>query len=187
MRIHATTSGSLANGPGRSFVIWTQGCSRRCEGCCNPETWDPEGGIKVPLVDLFEKITSERDIDTVVFSGGEPLDQADMIAPLLCGVAIERPELRWVLFTGYSGAAIHAHYPHAFEDFDLIVAGPYDRTCPRTDGDPPLLASKNQELIFPSGRLSLADLKDIPDVEYLLDDDKLVRTGVGAADLGDGM
>jgi hypothetical protein len=64
--------------------------------------------------------------------------------------------------------------------FDLIVAGMYDPEYPRTQNDSPLLATRNQELIFPTGRISLTDLKDIPEVEFYLNDEgDLVRTGIG--------
>ena len=26
-----------AEGPGLRFVVWVQGCLKRCQGCCNPE------------------------------------------------------------------------------------------------------------------------------------------------------
>ena len=186
MRVHAIVSGSLANGPGSSFVIWTQGCARRCDGCSNPGTWDPAGGTEVRTSDLLERILVE-DVDSVVFSGGEPLDQAGEVDMLAFQIHESRPELRLVLFTGHPVGALKAAYPFVEKLFDLVIAGPYDHTCPRSEIDPPLVASRNQELWFPTGRLSVNDLVEIPDVEYLLDDDdNLVRTGIGAADL-DGM
>jgi len=184
MRIHATLSGSLANGPGRSFVVWFQGCSRHCEGCCNPETWDPAGGTEILLLDLVDRILATPDIDTVVLSGGEPLEQEGWVELLVAAVTDQRPDLRWVLFTGYSAAALHLLMGPVMGLFDLIVAGPYDKTCPRTEGDPPLLSSKNQELRFPTGRITREDLEDIPEVEFLLDEnDDLVRTGIGVPGL----
>ena len=30
---------SKVNGPGNRFVLWTQGCSKGCSECFNPETW----------------------------------------------------------------------------------------------------------------------------------------------------
>ena len=31
---------SKVNGPGNRFVLWTQGCSKGCSECFNPETWN---------------------------------------------------------------------------------------------------------------------------------------------------
>ena len=33
-----------AEGPGRRFALWVQGCSLRCEGCCNPHLFAERGG-----------------------------------------------------------------------------------------------------------------------------------------------
>ena len=27
-------------GPGKRIALWTSGCSKRCEGCANPELWE---------------------------------------------------------------------------------------------------------------------------------------------------
>ena len=32
--------------PGVCVSFFTQGCPHHCEGCHNPETWDPEGGYE---------------------------------------------------------------------------------------------------------------------------------------------
>ena len=40
---------NIVNGDGLRAVIWTQGCFSHCEGCQNPETWDPEAGFLVLL------------------------------------------------------------------------------------------------------------------------------------------
>ncbi|HGG57662.1 MAG TPA: 4Fe-4S cluster-binding domain-containing protein, partial [Nannocystis exedens] len=33
-----------AEGPGRRFALWVQGCSLHCPGCCNPELFAAAGG-----------------------------------------------------------------------------------------------------------------------------------------------
>ena len=33
-----------AEGPGRRFALWFQGCPLRCPGCCNPEMLPFTGG-----------------------------------------------------------------------------------------------------------------------------------------------
>ena len=34
----------ISDGPGVRLGLYTQGCSHHCEGCFNPETWEPDGG-----------------------------------------------------------------------------------------------------------------------------------------------
>ena len=41
-----------AEGPGRRFAVWFQGCPLRCPGCCNPEFLSFNGGESVALADL---------------------------------------------------------------------------------------------------------------------------------------
>jgi len=38
LNIHSILNESRANGPGKRFVIWVQGCDIACDGCFNPET-----------------------------------------------------------------------------------------------------------------------------------------------------
>ncbi len=62
--------------PGRlAGVLYLQGCSWRCVYCHNPEFWTLP---KNPSAISFEKVSEyllkrKRDLDGIVFSGGEPL------------------------------------------------------------------------------------------------------------------
>lgn len=181
MRIHAVLPSSRANGPGLLFVVWFQGCSRKCPGCCNPDTWDPRGGREESVETLACLIRRAEGITGVALSGGEPLDQSESMVQLVEHVAEKRPDLTWTLFTGYNAWDAKVADLPIRSKFDLIVSGPYRADQPRREDDPPLLASRNQQLSFPSGRWSLVDLMSVPEVEFVLHEDGiLVRTGIGA-------
>lgn len=63
------------NGVGQRVVLWVSGCSLFCEGCCNPESWDPNYG-KTFTSGTFNKILKELkrpDIDGITITGGDPL------------------------------------------------------------------------------------------------------------------
>jgi len=71
---------SLIDMPGCvSCVVYTQGCNRRCEYCHNPESIPTTAG-KVPWKDVLLYLTRRQGlIDAIVFSGGEPTLQKDLV------------------------------------------------------------------------------------------------------------
>ena len=44
MNYHNITKDDMLNGDGLRVVLWTAGCTHRCDGCHNPETWDLSSG-----------------------------------------------------------------------------------------------------------------------------------------------
>src|SRR5581483_9626290 len=64
-----------AEGPGRRFALWFQGCPLRCPGCCNPEMLPFQGGQRMTLTDVLAQLDAAREagIEGVTLLGGEPL------------------------------------------------------------------------------------------------------------------
>ncbi|MCA9663392.1 MAG: 4Fe-4S cluster-binding domain-containing protein, partial [Myxococcales bacterium] len=59
-----------AEGPGRRYALWVQGCPMRCPGCCNPEMLEFRGGARRrPAALVTEAIAA--DVDGVSLLGGE--------------------------------------------------------------------------------------------------------------------
>src|SRR5947209_6849014 len=52
-----------AEGPGKRFALWFQGCPLRCAGCCNPEMLPFEGGREVSVGQVIDQMTEARDRD----------------------------------------------------------------------------------------------------------------------------
>lgn len=46
MNYHNITKDDMLNGEGLRVVLWISGCSHRCRGCQNPQTWDYKSGIQ---------------------------------------------------------------------------------------------------------------------------------------------
>src|SRR5947209_2017596 len=68
-----------AEGPGKRFALWFQGCPLRCPGCCNPEMLPFEGGETRTLdevVDLLRATAEEHALEGITLLGGEPLAHA---------------------------------------------------------------------------------------------------------------
>ena len=79
MRIAGLVQDSIVDGPGFRFVVFAQGCLMHCEGCHNPETWDPNGGTEQPESEIIAEMLGNKLTDGLTLSGGEPFLQ-----PLQC-------------------------------------------------------------------------------------------------------
>ena len=77
---------SFCDGEGVSTVLYISGCKHNCRGCHNPDTHDFDHGISV-TDDVIKKINKEIKkrpfINTIVFSGGDPMYSAHDVSILL--------------------------------------------------------------------------------------------------------
>src|SRR6059058_1112658 len=79
LRVAQVVSTTEAEGPGRRFALWFQGCPLRCPGCCNPEMLPFDGGHDVPVIEIVQLVfdAAERDgVEGITLLGGEPLAHA---------------------------------------------------------------------------------------------------------------
>lgn len=161
LRIATIVDDTCAEGPGRRWALWVQGCSIRCAACCNPEMFDERRGQPVELVELEARIAQARagGVEGVTFLGGEPFEQAAGLAALArhakaLGMTV-------MVFSGYTLDVLRAR-PDAAELLaltDLLVDGPYDRTRP--EPTPPLgrrwIGSANQVMHYLTAAYSADD------------------------------
>src|SRR5882724_11526060 len=92
-----------AEGPGRRFALWFQGCPLRCPGCCNPEMLPFTGGRATLLAEVLAELdaaTAQWDIEGITLLGGEPLAHAAGAAAL--ARAARRRGLSVMVFSGYA-------------------------------------------------------------------------------------
>jgi len=71
----------MLNGDGLRVVLWLAGCRHCCEGCHNPITWDPDGGLyfdEAARQEIFEQLDKSY-ISGITFSGGDPLHPANRL------------------------------------------------------------------------------------------------------------
>jgi anaerobic ribonucleoside-triphosphate reductase activating protein len=105
MRYHNITHDDMLNGDGLRTVLWVSGCNHRCEGCHNPITWDPNGGLlfdEAAEDELFQELAKGY-ITGATFSGGDPLypDNRAEITRLAKKIKEKFPNKNIWLYTGY--------------------------------------------------------------------------------------
>lgn len=153
IKIHAILSNSRVNGPGSRTVIWTQGCSKGCVGCFNPETWATEGK-DISVEDLFNQIKKFiSDGDTgITFTGGDPLEQPQALLSLLKKINEELLDSLphgIILFSGYTLQEIinlpEKYAVECLDYIDLLIDGRFEQD---KKVDNILAGSSNQKFYF---------------------------------------
>jgi len=145
-----------AEGPGKRFAIWVQGCPFRCPGCCNPQYLDFRDAEPVTAEELLEEILSYRDeIEGVTLIGGEPFAQAGALAEL--AQMVREQSLSVMIFTGYRLEKLHeeSHQDYSarqalLNQTDLLVDGLYREN--EADTERRWIGSTNQKIHFLTDR-----------------------------------
>jgi len=166
IRVGAVVDDTVAEGPGRRFAVWVQGCSIRCPGCFNPHLWGPHGGTDIDAGELAARALAVPGIDGVTLLGGEPFEQARPLARFASLVAAQG--LSVMTFSGFTYRELTAAgAPDGAAELlcatDLLVSGPY--LADRPDIGRPWVGSTNQEFHFLTDRLRHveAELTALPD------------------------
>lgn len=127
LNIAAWQERSVAAGPGERFLVWLQGCPRRCRGCINEDFISFTERHIMPTDKLAEMILSLSGIDGATLSGGEPFSQAAEL-DALCEVLIES-NLSIVCYTGYTLDELMGRedpYTHKLlSKIDVLIDGPF--------------------------------------------------------------
>lgn len=163
--VHSTLAATYANGPGRRFAVWVQGCSLACAGCFNPETHRPAAPERTAL-GVLEMVREAAPIDGVTVTGGEPLEQAGALQRFLRALRSD-PELSSlgvVVLTGYTRAEIERSEEKrsAIRLADSVVAGRFNSTLHLGAG---LRGSSNKVYWHLTSRYDDAAFESTPEVE----------------------
>lgn len=70
----------VCNGEGLRVVLWLSGCSHKCKGCQNPQTWDADSGIpfnESTKEELFRELDKDY-ISGLTLTGGDPLFESNL-------------------------------------------------------------------------------------------------------------
>ena len=144
-----------AEGPGKRFAIWCQGCLRRCPGCCNPHMQPMERRHLIEVDKLMELILKHKakdGIEGVSFIGGEPILQAEGFAEL--AQKCQNEGLSVLLFTGNNYKDLltteDENVKILLKNSDILIDGEFVESL--YDGERDWVGSTNQRVIFLSNR-----------------------------------
>jgi anaerobic ribonucleoside-triphosphate reductase activating protein len=149
-----------AEGPGRRFALWFQGCPLRCPGCCNPEMLPFEGGHSTPLhavMGQLRRAAAEHGVEGITLLGGEPIAHATGAA--VVARETQAAGLSVMVFSGYTLNEIRGMTDPAVAELlahtDILVDGPYVRELRETRRR--WIGSSNQQIHFLTQRYRADD------------------------------
>lgn len=150
LRVAARVACTEAEGPGRRFAVWVQGCSLACPGCCNPELFAADGGETVAVATLADELAAARTVHAIeglTVLGGEPSEQAEAVAAL-CRAARELG-LGTLVFTGRTLAELQRRPEAAalLGAVDSLVDGRFDARRREPPRGRRWIGSTNQQIV----------------------------------------
>lgn len=160
LRVAQELPDTEAEGPGRRYAVWLQGCSLRCPGCCNPEMLAADrGGTLVEVEALAARVLAVPGLEGLSVLGGEPFEQPEGLAAL-CRLAREGG-LSVMVYSGYTLAELRAlgspAVDAALASIDLLLDGRFERERPERRRR--WVGSENQVLHFLSPRYRPDDVR----------------------------
>jgi anaerobic ribonucleoside-triphosphate reductase activating protein len=166
---------SKVNGPGLRFVLWTQGCSKGCSECFNPETWSNAIYKELSPTQIFELIKN-FEVDGITISGGDPLEQEDELLELLMLLSTMRLRKGVILFSGFTRAEISSSpiREACLKYIDVLIDGRYEKNL---KVDFSLRGSSNQEFYFFSNKISSDELSFDQEIEISSLEGDIMMTG----------
>jgi anaerobic ribonucleoside-triphosphate reductase activating protein len=182
--IHDIIEESRANGPGKRFVIYFQGCPFKCEGCINPSTHDPNGGYLLNIDNLMERIKKKANtIEGVTITGGEPFLQSNALNHLVS--RIKKLGLSVIVSTGYEHKELIeevANFNSIKKNCDVIIAGRFHHEDLIGIG---LIGSANKNILLFTNVYSVEDILNTPKMELHISSNAIKATGTGIYELFD--
>ena len=106
MNYHNLTYPDQNNGDGLRVVLWLSGCDHHCYHCQNPQTWNPDSGIKFDdkaFNELFNELEQDY-IAGLTLTGGDPLHDNNVkeVYELCNIIKTKYPNKTIWLYTGYT-------------------------------------------------------------------------------------
>ena len=174
-------------GPGLRYVLWLQGCKKRCPGCLYPEGRPlKRNGYWLEIKVIIEEIKKQPCLTGITISGGEPFLQAEELAELVKQLKAETT-LDIMLYSGYTkeellaknDASINFILSHS----DLLIDGEYKEEL---NTNKIYRGSDNQVIHFLSPKYrafkNILEKTINRSVEFVYKDNELFIVGIPAKD-----
>ncbi len=162
----------IANGEGVRVTLFVSGCTNRCKGCFQPETWDFNYGqpYTQETEDEIIKMLEPAHINGLTLLGGEPFEPENQraLVSLVKKVKILYPNKTIWAFTGFTFEQLMNQTPHPrievtqdlLFNIDVLVDGKYE--ADKKNIRLKFRGSENQRLIdlpktFKTGNIVLWD------------------------------
>lgn len=127
IRLSGTIKESIVDGPGMRYVIFTQGCLKRCFLCHNADTQPLDGGYIEQTDNIVNEFIKNPLIQGITISGGEPFLQAK--ACLYLAKKAHEHQLDVYIYSGYKyEELIKSNEPSIIsllEEADFLIDGPF--------------------------------------------------------------
>ena len=158
-------SRDIANGPGIRVSLFVSGCTHRCPGCFNPETWDFQFGAPFgeEQIQTILNYLRPAHIQGLSLLGGEPLhpDNQQAVLELVERVRQELPEKDIWCYTGYLYEGLRdgnvGDYSRSLlKQLDILVDGPF--VMEQKKLSLPFRGSENQRIIRVKESLSSGEI-----------------------------
>jgi anaerobic ribonucleoside-triphosphate reductase activating protein len=138
---------SIADGIGWRTVLFVSGCNHKCEGCHNPESWNPNHGkvFEESDYELLKQELLKPENSGLTLSGGDPLfpDNRKDTCKLVERIKADFPDKTIWLYTGYVWDEIKTL--DLLKYVDVVVDGPF--VIKELDTSLAFRGSKNQRII----------------------------------------
>lgn len=122
---------TIVDGEGIRFSIYLAGCSHRCKGCHNPESWNPSAGFpltETAIKTMIDQINANPLLDGITFSGGDPFYNPKEFLPVIRKF-YEYTKLNIWCYTGYTYETLLADPLRRpiLDYIDVLVDGKFEQ------------------------------------------------------------